>query len=232
MSAYARQRSDQIVKIEAFNSNNGGVFNVGLGAVEMPKLLAMGDQLLAALAAQSGGKGGARGATHAKDVEFDALVFHVDAMAGSAEMFADATIGAQFPRPANDAQGTYRASARDFATAATTPAIRALFVEMGMENSFLDELEAAIAAYDATHLNQASSGQTRSASTLEVKTLVRDSGKLVARLDQFAYNRIGRDAALWPLWVEASKLGAVPRAHKAAFSAAKIAAFEATPIEK
>ncbi len=231
MSAYARQRSDQIVKIRAFTDANPAVFSAGIGATQMPRLLQMGTDLLAALAAQAGDKSGATGATSAKDEEFDDLVTTVDAMAASAAHFADKGVGSLFSRPVNEAQGTYRASAQSFKDAATPPAVQAMFVDMGMDAGFLTALGAVIAAYDATHLNQAASGQTRSLTTAEVKTLVRESGELVAMLDQFAFNRIGRDQALWPSWVEASKLGTIPRAHKAAASAAKIAAFEATPTQ-
>ncbi len=219
MSGYARQRADQIVRIKAFSLAHPTVFSVGEGAAALPQLLAIGDQLVAALASQSGRKSGAKGATGAtgaKDEEFDDIVYWVNALAGSAEHFADKTLAAQFARPANDAQGTYLASASAFVQAATPATVQAQFVAMGVADDFLAQLNAAITAYNDTHLSQASSGQARSASTQEVDGLVKQSGILIDKLEQFAYNRIGRDKPLWALWVEASKLGAVPRAHRAA----------------
>ena len=101
----------------------------------------------------------------------------------------------------------------DAAPAKLTPHL-ALFQEYGLEDNFLPDLAADVAAYKAAFGERSGQSQSRSGDTRDIEAKIIEGKRLVKKLDVFAGRRFKSDASLMGRWMEASTLGDGVRAHR------------------
>jgi hypothetical protein len=81
-----------------------------------------------------------------------------------------------------------------------------LFVDYGMPDDFVEDLEADIAQAEAANESQDTHGSARRQDTIEIDTQIERGIKAVAKLDAYCDNRFRDDAALLGAWKSASHL--------------------------
>ena len=90
----------------------------------------------------------------------------------------------------------------------------ALFQDYGLEQDFLPDLAADVAAYKAAFGGRSGQRQSRSGDTHDIEAKIVEGKRLVKKLEVFAGRRFASDPALMGRWMEASTLGDGVRAHR------------------
>ena len=172
---------------------------------------------IADLAAQQGASGGASSQQVAlKATLIHALTEDLRDMARTAQTMAltDEGIEKKFELPTRKGEQSIVGAARQFQTNATVPAVKAEFIELGMQPDFLTHLGDDIALYDEMLSGKNSARQQSSQSLRELEAAIAHSSQIADALNAMMKNIYHADPATLKIWDEAKRLPNA-RAHRA-----------------
>ncbi len=166
--------------------------------------------------AQQSGTGGFHGGTTSKTVLRHALLLELRALNRTAAAVAeeDDTPGLMdhFRMPYSVDDVTLAARARAMGQAAAPLADK--FVDLGLDDTFLDDLETHVAAFEGTDTDQNEGGETRSGATANFGGLLREALAKVKSLDAIIHNFHRSHAAKLGAWRNASHVERQPKMVK------------------
>jgi len=173
-------------------------------------------QLEAHAAAQTSGKSASKEGSKLKAAARVALQDDLEAISRTARAMAITTPGLEdkFRLPRNIGDQALLAAARSFAQDAVP--LKAEFIRRGLSASFLDDLNAGIAALEASIDHKAQKRGTHVAATAALDQTTEDGINVVRELDAIVRNIFRHDSAVLAEWTSASHTESVAHHAKAA----------------
>ncbi len=210
-----RRKLDKFEREQAFMNNNSGDFPAGsvggkaaavLGEVVKEIHTLAGDQLV--------GEGEARQSVAGKDDALDDMWTMIRNMNRAANAFSDEmpNITDKFRLPRNRSQENTAATARAFITDAAP--IKAKFVEYGLADDFLEQLQADIDAFNDEGTNADSGGEQRAAATEGLLDAAKRGMDISRKLDSIVKIKYQNNPQKLASWRVASHLEKAPKSKK------------------
>jgi hypothetical protein len=187
-----------------------------LGGQLFAAISAVVEELEEYAAAQSAGGGAARSSTQEKRKARESVRRKMSAISSTADSMESEFPGAakRFRLPRNNGDQVLINSARAFLEAATP--LKEDFLRRELPATFLEDLTAAIAAFETAVNNQNLNNERRVSATAAIREAVERGVKLVRKLDPIVRNKYRDDEAKLAAWESAKHVERAPKRTKAA----------------
>jgi hypothetical protein len=204
-------------RVDGFGAERAADFpQTSLGGQTFVSLRALIAELEQKGTAQSSSKGAAKTSTQAKKAASEDLRGKMVAISETARTMESSFpgISATFRVPYNKGDQALLSAARAFVENATP--LKAEFIKREMPASFLDDLIAAINAFESAHNSKNLNTEKRVTATAAIDALIEQGKELVRQLDAIVRNKYRNDPATLAAWESASHVQRSPRRKKSA----------------
>jgi hypothetical protein len=204
------RRYEMLVRLNEFGVAHADLFPPGSGGGQMfATLKSTVDQLQSQAVAQAASKSAVDKGTASKDVARETLRNALLAVTRTAPAVAAATAGLaeKFRMPRSRSDQRLVVAARAIVQDATP--LRDLFVAHHLPPTFLEDLTAAIDAFEGAIQEHADATESRASAGAEIGKALAASVVLVKRMDPVVVNRLSDDAGLLAEWRSAHHLSSV-----------------------
>ncbi|HEY0379874.1 MAG TPA: hypothetical protein VGC87_23355 [Pyrinomonadaceae bacterium] len=207
---------EMMARVESFGAERVADFSISSLAGE--KFAAVGsviDELEQHGTAQSAGGSAARTSTGAKRAARAELRRQMTAVSETARVMESAQPGvtASFRTPNTNGDQALLNAARAFVGAATP--LKNEFVRRELPATFLEDLDAAVNAFENALSSQTQNTERRVTATAAIEALIERGRQLVRELDAIVRNKYRNDRATLAAWESASHVEKLPRKKKA-----------------
>jgi hypothetical protein len=207
MKDIERRRIETFLRVQAFGRENGAQFPQASFAGEQ---FAVIDSVLKDLekhtSAQVGGMSAARLGSVSKAAAHDELLRTLEAISRTARPLAANTPGLieKFRVPHGQGNQALLATARAFVAAALP--LKAEFIKRGLDENFIEDLEADIDALAEAITRKIESHESHVAATAAIDELIERGMNALRELDPFMRNTFADDHARLAAWLSASRV--------------------------
>ena len=202
-------------RVEGFGSEHAADFAASsLGGEKFAALSGVIDELEEHGTAQSAGGSAARTSTGAKRAARAELKRQMIAISETARAMESTRpgIAATFRVPNTNGDQALLNAARAFVEAATP--LKQEFIRHELPATFLEDLNAAIDAFESALSSQNQNKERRVTATAAIEAVVERGRQLVRELDAIVSNKYRRDPATLAAWESASRVEKLPRKKK------------------
>jgi len=206
-----RRKLDKGEREQAFMADNAADFPSGPGATSAVLHTAIIDEMNTLAAQQISGFAGKQAEVDIKGNALDAMKEIIDQMNRAANAFTDEIPGSdmKFRKPRNRSQQNIRATALAFLTDGSP--IKAKFIEYGLADTFIDDLQAAIDAYDAAVNAEDTSESHQAAATGGMADAAKRLFANGKKLDSIVRIKYANNPQKLAAWTVASHLEKAPQ---------------------
>jgi hypothetical protein len=207
---------EMLTRVKSFGAEHALDFPLSsLGGEKFAALGGVIDELEQHGAAQSAGAGAARTSTGAKRAAREILRRQLTAVNETTRAMESIQpgIAASFRMPNTNGDQALLNTARAFVGAATP--LKNEFIRRELPASFLEDLDAAINAFESAVNSQTQSTERRVAATAAIEAVIERGRQLVRELDAIVKNKYRNNAATLAAWESASHVERLPRKKKA-----------------
>ena len=211
------RRLEMFIRASAFGKAHAGAFPTRTrGADVLTELNAIIAELETHTTAQAAGQRATKAGTTHKAAARAALREDLEAISRTARVMALTTPGLEdkFRLPRNAGDQVWLAAARAFAQDAVP--LKDEFIRRGLPDDFIDDLNADIAAFEASIDSGAQQTGARVAATVAIDAAIDRGMNAVRELDAIVRNVFRNDAATLGAWTSASHTERAPRHAKTA----------------
>ena len=200
-----RRKLEMLIRVRDFGLTNGSSFAANSRAAQLfSSLSAVITELLTLSATQASGVSSAREITTSLSLAREAVVDDLQAISLTARSLAHTIPGLEtkFRRPRAPRDQELLATARAFAKDAAP--LKSEFIALEMPANFLEDLEADIAAFEATLTERHSTHYSKSAATISMDSVLDRGVSIVHQLQAAVQNKFQNDDGLIMAWKRAS----------------------------
>ena len=210
------RKYERLARSSDFGAAHSSTFPAAsLGGQKFTALAAEVETLAAHATAQAGGKGAAQASTHSKraardDVRRKMVAIRETALAMDEEIPG---VSANFRIPRANGDQALINSARAFVVSATP--LKAQFLLREIPATFLEDLTAAINAFEAAVNEKNAHTEKRITATAAIRAALERGAKLLRELDPIARNKFRNDPATLAAWESATHVARPPKRTQA-----------------